>query len=255
MFNLEGKRILVTGASSGIGRKIAEIASNQGASVILVGRNEERLNETLQKMKNPHLHHIAPFDLSNVDDIPEFIRSLTQQKGVLNGVVHSAGIHKLTILRTVNKKNIEESMNINFIAGILIVKECLRKSVCAPGSSLVLISSVTGLLGQSGAISYAVSKGAIITAVKSAAVELASSQHRINCIVPGMVETEMTDEILRDTTEENKAHIINQYPLGLGKPEDVAHAAIFLLSDESKWITGTSLVVDGGYTVRPSMNI
>ncbi|MBE1445663.1 SDR family NAD(P)-dependent oxidoreductase [Paenibacillus sp. OAS669] len=250
LFRLDGKKILVTGASSGIGREIAKILSYQGASIILVGRNREKLNETLEQMSSPDKHLIEPFDLSNIDEIPHFLKKVTQSFGTLNGVVHSAGTHSLIPIRAINRNNIYDIMDINFTAGIAIIKSCVQKNICSSNSSIVLISSVTGLVGQAGVLGYAASKGAIISAVKSAAIELASSGLRVNCIVPGIVETDMSEEIFKKTSEDNKKRIVNQHPLGLGKPEDVAFASAYLLSDEAKWITGTALIVDGGYTAH-----
>lgn len=248
-FMLNNKFFLITGASSGIGRVTAQILSQLGATVILVGRNEERLIETKRSLMNPQNHYIAPFDLFNTDEIPSWLKDMTTRIGrPLNGIVHSAGVHSNVPIRVINKKKMDENMGINLYAGIGLLKACTNKSVCLPGGSIVFITSVMGIVGQPGGVSYSASKGAIISMVKSAALEFAAQGTRVNCVAPGVVQTEMAEDLFKAVPATQKEIITKQHPLGLGQPEDVANSVSFLLSDASRWITGTTLVVDGGYT-------
>jgi len=248
-FSVEGKIILVTGASSGIGKQIAETLSNQGASVILVGRNKEKLNETLNSTANKDRHVVETFDLSNIDEIPAWMKRIVEKTGKpINGVVHAAGYHSTIPLRVLSYKSMNEIMTINLYAGLAMLRGCANKKIFAPKSSFVFISSVMGLVGQPGVVSYVASKGAIVSAVKAAALEFANLGTRVNCICPGMVETDMAEDLFSNLSSEQKSSIEKQHPLGMGTPADVAYAASYLISDASRWVTGTSLVVDGGYT-------
>ncbi|QGQ98475.1 SDR family oxidoreductase [Paenibacillus psychroresistens] len=250
-FTLQDKLILITGASSGIGRKTAEILSNQGAIVVLVGRNEEQLSKTLEQTKNPDKHFIEVFDLTQTDEISGWIKGLSKKIGKpFNGFVHCAGLHQTIPIRVIKKKHMEEEMSLNLYAGIAIMKGFSSKNICVKGSSYVFISSVMGLVGESGVISYSASKGAVIAAVKSAAIELSSLQIRVNSISPGIVQTEMAADIFSSIPKEQYELVLKKHPLGFGSPEDVAYATVYLLSDAARWITGTNLIVDGGYTCQ-----
>jgi len=241
-FSLEGKTILITGASSGIGREIAIQCSNTGAKVIITGRNVSRLEET-KAMLTGENHISFEADIST----NEGITSLINQLPLLNGVVHSAGILKRLPLKFVNDTNLGELMRINFFAPALLTQQLYKKKLLLNESSIVFISSVASSFASLGNIMYMSSKGAINSFVKGIAFELASSGIRANAIQPGMVKTNLTiaipdDEIAKD---------IARYPLGrYGLPEEVAYAAIYLLSDATKWMTGSILTIDGGLTLR-----
>lgn len=248
-FSIEDKLILITGASSGIGRKTAQVLSKQGATIILVGRDENRLHETLSIMENRERHIIEKFDLTRTDEIPSWIKQVVSKTGKpLNGLIHCAGLHDTIPLRVISHKNMNEIMSINLYSGLSLMRGCFNKKIFAEGGSLVFISSVVGLIGQRGVVAYSASKGAIVSAVKSAALEFSDRAIRVNCICPGIVETEMADQIFSEVSSEQRSNIENYHPLGLGRAEDVAFAASYLISDASRWVTGTSLVVDGGYT-------
>lgn len=247
-FSLEGKTILVTGASSGIGRGIAIESSKMGAKVVINGRNEQRLNETLSQLEGEG--HIAICtDLSNQEGIDFLIEKCPP----LNGVVHSAGIPQMCPVKRIDRETITEILSINSIAPILLNSILLRKKVLQKKSSIVFISSISGIcIGNVGEATYSTSKGAISGYMKSAAYELASQGTRVNSINPGLVPTRILElsnvifsaEQLEETTK-------GKYPLKrYGTPEDIAYAAIYLLSDASSWITGINLVVDGGYTIK-----
>ena len=247
--DLTGQTILVTGASSGIGRETARLISQLGAHVVLAGRNEERLAETLRLLDGGG-HSAAPFDLSSTDEIPRWLKSISASSGPLHGLVHSAGIHKLRPLRVLNAKAVEDIMRINVGAAIGLAKGFCQKGVCAPGGSIVFLSSSAGLTGQAGVSAYAASKGGIVALTRALAVELAGEHIRVNCVAPGVVATEMGRSLLGMLTPEQRAALEAAHLLGLGSARDVAHAIAFLLASTARWITGTVLVVDGGYTAH-----
>jgi NAD(P)-dependent dehydrogenase (short-subunit alcohol dehydrogenase family) len=247
--DLTGQTILVTGASSGIGRETARLISRLGARVALVGRNEERLAETLRLLEGDG-HSAEPFDLFSTDEIPRWLKSISARSGPLHGMVHSAGIHKLRPLRVLNAQIVEDIMRINVAAAISLAKGFCQKGVFVPGGSIVFLSSVTALTGQAGLAAYAASKGAIVALTRALAVELAGEHIRVNCVAPGVVMTEMGQGLLRMLTSEQGAALEAKHLLGLGSACDVAYAIAFLLAETARWITGTALVVDGGYSAH-----
>jgi NAD(P)-dependent dehydrogenase (short-subunit alcohol dehydrogenase family) len=247
-FSLEGKTILVTGASSGIGRGIATQCSKMGARLVITGRNTQRLDETL-RMLDGEDHLVIAADLEN----QEGIDGLVQECPELNGYVHSAGVLNLCTTRTVNRQNLEQSINTNTIAPIMITNGLLRKKKLKPQSAVVYISSLSGvIIGGTGEISYSATKGALSGYMKTAALELASRRIRVNAICPALVPTDLSRQYHEIFPEEIlKAEIPTKYPLGrMGTTDDVANAAIYLLSEASSWITGINLVLDGGLTLR-----
>jgi NAD(P)-dependent dehydrogenase (short-subunit alcohol dehydrogenase family) len=240
---------VVTGASSGIGRETARLISQLGAHVVLVGRNEERLTETLRSLDGEG-HRTEPFDLSSTDEIPRWLKSISASSGPLHGLVHSAGIYKLRPLRVLSSQTVEDVMRINVGAAIGLAKGFLQKGVCAPSGSIVFLSSVTGLTGQAGIAAYAASKGAIVALTRALAVELAGEHIRVNCVAPGVVTTEMGQGVLGMLTPQQSAAMEAMHLLGFGSARDVSYAIAFLLAETARWITGTVLVVDGGYTAH-----
>jgi NAD(P)-dependent dehydrogenase (short-subunit alcohol dehydrogenase family) len=247
--DLTGQTILVTGASSGIGRETARLISQLGARVVLVGRNEERLAETLRSLDGDG-HRAELFDLSSADEIPRWLKSISASSGPLHGLVHSAGIIKLRPLRVLTSQTIEDLMGINVKAAISLAKGFCQKNVRTPSGSIVFLSSVAGLTGQAGLAAYAASKGAIVALTRALAVELAGEHIRVNCVAPGLVTTEMGQGHLRLLTPEQGAALEAMHLLGFGSARDVSYAVAFLLAETARWITGTVLVVDGGYTAQ-----
>jgi len=243
-FSLEGKTILVTGASSGIGKSIAIECSKMGAIIVLNARNEERLRETISQMEGKN-HLIVTADLNNKNEREFLIDSSPR----LDGLVNCAGITKTLPFQFVNDDDLESVMNINFTAPILISAELIKRKKISKGSSIVFISSISGVMTAIiGNTIYSASKGAINGIAKNMALDLASKGIRVNCVNPGQVDTHILDEeiITSEQLEENK----KCYPLKrYGKPEEVAYAVIYLLSDASQWVTGSNLVIDGGYTL------
>jgi 3-oxoacyl-[acyl-carrier protein] reductase len=247
--DLTGKTILVTGASSGIGRETAIVLSKLGARVLLVARNEERLLQTKETLAGTD-HFAESFDLTILDGIPDWLSQLVQRVGKLDGLVHSAGIHVTQPARFLRDKDIRSIMEINVYAAMILAGAFQSKRVSQPNSSIVFLSSVMGVVGQPGVSAYAATKGAIIALTKSLALEIARNRIRVNCVVPAQVQTEMALSLESSLTETQIKRIEEMHPLGLGQPRDVALSIAFLLSDASSWITGSALTVDGGYTAH-----
>jgi NAD(P)-dependent dehydrogenase (short-subunit alcohol dehydrogenase family) len=249
-FNLNNKNIIVTGASSGIGRQCAITFSQFGANVILMARNKERLKDTFAKL-NKGNHIFISQDITEYDKLEEIINTAVEKIGKISGLVHSAGIEITMPLRSMQSSYYEKMFAINLISGFELARIISKKKYFdAGGASFIFISSVMGILGQTGKVGYCSSKGALISGTKAMALELAKKNIRINCVLPGLVETEMSNKIFQGLSVESKREIIDMHPLGLGKPIDVAYVCVFLLSDTARWITGTNLVIDGGYSAK-----
>ena len=240
---------MVTGASSGIGKDTAYFFSKLGARVVLVGRNTGRLKECHNLLEGEG-HRIEEFDLSAVDDISQWIKKIAEEMGPLNGLVHSAGISFTRSLSATSQRNFEDLMHINVTAAFCLVKGFRQKGVFARNSSVVFLSSVMGMVGQPGLAAYCSSKGALIALAKSLALELAKDKIRVNCVCPGHVATNMAEKLRKTLTSEQFDAIESMHPFGIGTTEDVANAIAFLLADTGRWITGSNLVVDGGYTAH-----
>jgi NAD(P)-dependent dehydrogenase (short-subunit alcohol dehydrogenase family) len=247
--SLSGRRILVTGASSGIGRETAGLLSRLGARVVLVGRSHERLQQAAALMHGSG-HRQEAFDLEQCEEIPAWLRTIVSEFGLLHGLVHSAGITLDVPLRVLRAEQVDRVMRINVGAALALAKGFRQKGICSGGGSLVLLSSVISTAGRAGVSAYAASKGAVAAMTRSLAVEMARDGIRVNCVAPAFVRTEMLDSIKGRLTPEQYREIEAMHLLGTGEPEDVAHAVAFLLADTGRWITGTTLTVDGGYTAH-----
>jgi len=243
LVDLRGRRYLVTGASSGIGRATAVLLSQLGAGVVANGRDESRLTETMALLENHGADHLsAAFDICATDDIPRWMTSL----GRLDGLVHCAGVSRLVALRHVTAAMAEEAMRVNWLSAVAVCKGFRQRQVRAETGSIVLLSSRSSDGVRMNCL-YSSAKAAIASLTRSLAAELAPERIRVNCLTPGWVKTPMTDAALGSLTEEQLAHIYNMQLLGVGEPEDIAHSAAFLLSTAARWITGSNLCVDGGY--------
>ena len=243
-FSLSGKTILVTGASSGIGKATAIECSKMGATIIMTARNEERLQETMQLLEGEgHQYIIA--DLTNEDAI----KQLTEQVPELDGVIYAAGISMLKPIQVLAEKDIKTIFDTNYNAPVLLTKTLVKKRKLNTEASLVYISSISGNGNTATALSlYGSSKSALNSFVKYAAIELSGKKIRCNTICPGRIETKLLQN--QTMNEEDLAKDLAKYPLHrYGMPEEVAQAAVYLLSDAAKWITGTSITIDGGRTL------
>ena len=243
-FSLENKTILVTGASSGIGKAIAIECAKMGAKVVVTGRNEARLQETHSLLEGDQPDYIVA-DLSVNEDVVRVSKELS----TLNGLVNCAGLTKVAPFPFATRDSFEEVMNVNFFAPTELTRLLVKSKKIGKGSSIVFISSVSGVYCSAVASSiYSASKGAVNGLVKGIALDLASKGIRVNCVNPGMIDTHIFSE--GKITEEQLKEDTERYPLKrYGKPEEVAYAVIYLLSDASAWTTGSNLLIDGGYTL------
>ena len=244
MFTLQNKTILVTGASSGIGRATAIMIASQGANVILTGRNKDKLEE-VSKILNDDKHLALALDLAD----EEAIQQLSTAVGKIDGLVHCAGIIDYTLFKNLNREKYDQMFDINFYSGLQLTNLLLKNKNINKGASLVYISSISSMFGVPATALYAASKAALNAAIKVLATEVAPRKIRANTIMPGIVMTPMIDNASGMIDSESFSNAEHAYPLGLGTPEDVACACVFLLSAESRWITGTSLLLDGGYSL------
>jgi NAD(P)-dependent dehydrogenase (short-subunit alcohol dehydrogenase family) len=247
-FSLSGKNILVTGASSGIGKECAIQCSYQGANLLITGRDQIRLHETynlLQSGKN----FMITADLENDNDCESLAKFAKDKFESIDGFIHSAGIEKTLPFNNMKPKQYEVLFRVNVISGFDLLRQLIKhKCLSGTGSSIVYIASIMGIVGQPGKVGYCSSKAALVNGVKALALELAPQKIRINSILPGVCRTRMAEDFLKKLTHEAQLQVLKMHPLGFGDPADVALSAIFLLSDASKWVTGTGLVVDGGYS-------
>lgn len=248
---LDGRWIVVSGASSGLGRAIAIELASRGAGVALLGRDRARLQATAEQIGAAAPNRIVEIDLARADRILPAITALRDEVGPMHGLCHAAGIVETRPLPTNTVDVVRAQLDINLVAGLELARAVCRRDVMAPeGGSLLFISSVYGRVGMPGQIGYCATKGAVAAAARALAIELARRQIRANCLSPGLVYTEMTRQSLGKLSPEHVQKIEAAHPLGIGQPEDVARAAAFLLSPASRWITGADLPVDGGFTAQ-----
>lgn len=242
-FSLKGKTVLVTGASSGIGQAVAIACAKMGATVVLTARNEKRLQETLMQMPGK-THFVIPADITKSESLQQLVEKIP----VLDGVAHCAGVGSRVPCKSLDQESIEYVMKPNFEAPVLLQAAILSNKKMNKGSSVLFIASRAYESPSIGNAAYSASKGAIISYSKCLALELAPRQIRVNCICPAMVWTNL---ILQDAvTKEELEYAQKAYPLKrYGKPEDVANLALYLLSDASVWMTGSSIDLTGGAQV------
>lgn len=239
-FSLEGKTILVTGASSGIGRGIAVACSKMGAKVFVTGRNEERLMET-RFMCEAEACDVVVADLTDSQELFELVEELPK----LDGVVHCAGIGDRTLCKMTQEADVDRVMNINFKAPVMLQSELLKQKKLNKGGSVVFVASIAQDSPSIGNALYSASKGAIISYAQCLQLEVAPRMIRVNCISPAMV---WTDLIMKGgVTEEQLKEDEAKYPLKrYGTPDDIANLTIYLLSDASSWMTGSNIKITGG---------
>jgi len=244
-YSLQGKVVLVTGASSGIGRATAIECSKLGAQVIITARNEKRLLETYNQLVGGG-HQMLLCDLASDDAVDQLVQSIPH----LDGLVNNAGYQEYLPVPFIKKDKLEAILSVNTVAPITLLQKLLKSKKITKGGSVVFTSSLAGMgINAPGNSMYAATKGAISAFVTGAAIDLSPKKIRVNAVCPGMVNTAIMDSGTVGE-EELKADAAN-YPLGrYGEPEDIAFAIIYLLSDASSWVTGTNLVIDGGVSVK-----
>ena len=240
-FTLKGKTVLVTGASSGIGRETAIVCSKMGATVIVSARNAERLNNTLNQLDGSG-HKVITADLASQEQIDNLAAEIPE----LDGIVHCAGVGDRTLLKMAREKDIERVMKANFDGPVLLQRALLKKKKVKTSSSIVFIASRAPFAPTPGNGLYAASKGALIAYANVLGLELANQLIRVNCICPAMVWTELVQHDAEltgaDYHEAEKTYPLKRY----GKPEDVANLVVYLLSDASSWMTGSCIDITGG---------
>jgi NAD(P)-dependent dehydrogenase (short-subunit alcohol dehydrogenase family) len=247
LVDLTNKNILITGASSGIGQATAVLCSALGAHVILLARNPEKLAATTILLgEGQHLSFAV--DVTDSEKLEEVIKEVVQKLGKIDGFVHSAGMEMTRPLKILKREQWNSTLDVNVISGFECARIISNAKYINKAASIIFISSIVGLFGQAGKVAYSASKGALVAGSKSLALELAAKGIRVNAILPAVVETEMSNTMLESIGEEAKASVLKMHPLGFGKPEDVANSCAFLLSEASSWITGTSFIIDGGYS-------
>ena len=247
--SLKGRRVLVTGASSGIGRATAVMAASLGADLVLTGRREDELERTRGMMERPVAHLAVAGDLRDA----AFVDALAEQSvsgGRLDGFVHAAGVCSVVPVGSVGPAVIAESMSVGYAAFMLLMRRLSRKNSSNDGFSAVAVSSVSAEAGWPGGSLYAGSKGALDAAVRALAMELAPRRMRVNAVCPSHVRTPLFEALTAGADEATLSSLMSMQPLGLGEPEQVAAAACFLLSGAASFITGVCLPVDGGYLAR-----
>ena len=243
-FSLKGKTILITGASSGIGQAVAIECSKMGATLIISGRDEVRLKETLYMLKGSN-HMMIIADLTSDEDISKIAIETPE----LDGLVNNAGIGHTSLVKFMKREDVERVFQINEFAPILLTKELLKKKKIRRNASIVFTASIAAFSNALGNSLYSASKAGICAYMRSCAKELADRGIRANAVCPGMVET----KLIRGgaLSEDDLKKDMEKYPLKrYGKPEEIAFAMVYLLSDASAWVTGTSLIIDGGKLLK-----
>ncbi len=240
-FSLKDKTVFITGASSGIGKQAAITASNHGARVIITGRNEERLKETLDLLEGEG-HQMLAADLSDESELDRIVSELSE----IDGLVHCAGITSHTPVHFIKEKHISQMFRINYEVPVLLTGKLIKKKKVTKGGSIIFLSSIATKYPYYGGAMYGSSKSALEGYARVLALEVAPKGIRANCLSPSFVKGPMVEEAGKTISKEVLENFEKVMPLGFGEPEDVANAIAFYLSDASKWITGTNLILGGG---------
>jgi len=246
MVSLQDKNILITGASSGIGKATAILFSELGANVIITARNKEKLDETFKALSPSANHLNINADLTQVTDIKNLVKLLP----AIDGIVHCCGKVMPVPVKFIKESQLQDVFSVNYFSAVNLISELLTQKKVNNNSSIAFISSVSTLHAYFGGAPYISSKAALEGYAKTLALELAPKKIRVNVLQPALVRTAIFDSTINAAIDKDKMNeLVNSYPLGIGEPIDVANALAFFMSDASKWITGSSLKMDGGLTL------
>lgn len=249
-FSLEGKTIVVTGASSGIGQQCTISCSQMGAKVVLIARNEQRLAETLSQMDGEG-HLSVSIDLTAFDELKRKVKEIVSIAGPIDGLVNCAGISTTLPLKLMDAQKMDEFFHTNVFSAIELTRHfCQMGNMRKEGASIIFLSSIMALAGENGKSLYSMTKGALLSAVRSLACEYARRKIRFNAISAGAIMTPINKDLPHMKNPEAHAALEAKHLLGLGETSDIANACIYLLSDASRWVTGQNLIVDGGYLTK-----
>jgi NAD(P)-dependent dehydrogenase (short-subunit alcohol dehydrogenase family) len=240
--------IILTGATSGIGFETLKQLVENKHTVFAIGRDFSKIEYFIQNNKNQIKKHV--FDFINVQDIENLFLKFELNDEKFDALIHCAGIEETSPLSLYIPDKIEQIYSVNVFAGIELLRHFTKKRFSNNGASIVFLSSVMGILGQPAKIGYCSSKAAVLGIVKAGALEFSKRKIRINAVLPGIVKTPMTQNLFKQISEENINQIIDMHPLGIGEVKDVVPMILFLISENSMWITGQNFVVDGGYSIK-----
>lgn len=240
--------ILLTGATSGIGFETLKQLIAEGHTVYAIGRNFSKISFFLKEHRSKIFDF--NFDFSDVDQIDQLFIKFNLENQKFDGLIHCAGIEETLPLSLYSPNKVKNIFDINVFSGIELLRHFTKKKYCNDGASVVFLSSVMGTLGQPGKIGYCATKASILGLVKASALEFAKRKIRVNAVLPGIINTPMTQKLFGQINENQISEIENMHPLGFGEVRDVVPTILFLISQNSSWITGQSIVVDGGYSIH-----
>lgn len=250
-FSLEGKVIVISGAASGIARQCAISCSKMGAKLILLDMNEEGLKETMTMVDRPEDHYMACVNLLDYERVSQVVKEGVEKAGKISGVLNCAGISTTNLFKLTKPEELDKFFKVNVYTGYFLTQECTKMgNFSKEGGSIVFFSSVAGSFGEVGKATYGMTKASLLNLAKHLACELSRKNIRVNSISPGAIETPINMNLPHMKDPEKRAALEAQHLLGLGKTDDIANACIYLLSDASRWVTGTNLFVDGGFSTR-----
>ena len=250
-FSLEGKVVVISGAASGIARQCAINCSKMGAKLILLDINEDGLKETMTMVERPEEHYWASVNLLEYNKVGEIIKDAVAKVGRINGLLNCAGISTTNLFKLTKPEELDKFFHVNVYTGFFLAQECTKMgNLSKEGGSIVFFSSVAGSFGEVGKSTYGMTKAALLNLAKHLACEMARKNVRVNSIAPGAICTPINMNLPHMKDPAKRAALEAQHLLGLGETTDIANACIYLLSDASRWVTGTNLFVDGGFSVR-----
>ena len=250
-FTLEGKVIVISGAASGIARQCAVSCSKMGAKLILLDMNEDGLKETMTMVDRPDEHYMACVNLLDYERVSQVVKEGVEKAGKITGVLNCAGISTTNLFKLTKPEELDKFFKVNVYTGYFLTQECTKMgNFSKEGGSVVFFSSVAGSFGEVGKATYGMTKASLLNLAKHLACEFSRKKIRVNSISPGAIETPINMNLPHMKDPEKRAALEAQHLLGLGETTDIANACVYLLSDASRWVTGTNLFVDGGFSVR-----